>query len=717
VLASNVVALPVPASVAAQAWPDEWVADSAFNSVWSRADEPVAGGAVQRSWLWGPTPFAVANEAYAESSTGRRLVEYFDKARMEVNDPSVDRASPWFVTSGLLVYEMITGQVQTGNNRFDPRPPAALPVAGDASSPSAPTYASFARNTGGVANQQGKAADQRIGKDGTISPAGQGVPSDPGLFGFTYYDDVSRHNVPAVFRDWMLQRGAVQEGGRLVQAQLMDPLFVLGRPVTEAYWADVLVGGQPATVLVQLFERRALTYNPNNPAAWRVEMANVGRAYYDWRYAGSKPEPAVAAQVVREGLRVRGWNWPPGVAVAVQVDLPGGPQPLAGPMSATPDAAGRFSLLVPSNPALEGALLSGANVQVKAQGGQAQAALPIAGKALGGPVQLEGVITQVSAGAAGVPSVRMRARDGQEWSVELSAGSALHYSEGDTAPASALQPGIAVVVSGQAVGGSVRAIEVRLYSLSKTGARVGYSWQPPSNTFRVSGTGWPAEKEVKFSLAPLNSEGPPAFHTARTDSRGNLSTSFPVPDANSVPAGRTWIFAVCTEGNRLLALVAVPFELPPPGPDSSEPPQLFASTAAGEQRGARGSYCWRTRCVDYRGVPLPGDALAAGPGEVVALRSQFGPDPRAGLTPDNFSAQVFTYATPPGQVTEIDGIPFFTPRAEPVHSATGDTGRPFSVTLPQSLPAGKYVLIVQVTWPDPAGGHGDAVYGFVLEVR
>jgi hypothetical protein len=37
-------------------------------------------------------------------------------------------------------------------------------------------------------------------------------------------------------------------------------------------------------VLVQLFERRALTYNPANPAVTQVEMGNVGRHYFNWRY-------------------------------------------------------------------------------------------------------------------------------------------------------------------------------------------------------------------------------------------------------------------------------------------------------------------------------------------------------------------------------------------------------------------------------------------------
>jgi hypothetical protein len=37
-------------------------------------------------------------------------------------------------------------------------------------------------------------------------------------------------------------------------------------------------------VLVQLFERRAQTYNPRNKEGWRVEFANIGLHYYRWRY-------------------------------------------------------------------------------------------------------------------------------------------------------------------------------------------------------------------------------------------------------------------------------------------------------------------------------------------------------------------------------------------------------------------------------------------------
>jgi hypothetical protein len=37
-------------------------------------------------------------------------------------------------------------------------------------------------------------------------------------------------------------------------------------------------------ILFQVFERRVLTYNPANPPRWRMEMGNVGRHSYKWRY-------------------------------------------------------------------------------------------------------------------------------------------------------------------------------------------------------------------------------------------------------------------------------------------------------------------------------------------------------------------------------------------------------------------------------------------------
>ena len=34
--------------------------NDAFQQVWGRTDQPVASGAVNRTWMWGPEPFTVA---------------------------------------------------------------------------------------------------------------------------------------------------------------------------------------------------------------------------------------------------------------------------------------------------------------------------------------------------------------------------------------------------------------------------------------------------------------------------------------------------------------------------------------------------------------------------------------------------------------------------------------------------------------------------------
>ena len=46
-------------------------------------------------------------------------------------------------------------------------------------------------------------------------------------------------------------------------------------------------------MLIQLFERRVLTYVPSFEAQWQVQMGNIGAHYYDWRYnaAGKRTIP------------------------------------------------------------------------------------------------------------------------------------------------------------------------------------------------------------------------------------------------------------------------------------------------------------------------------------------------------------------------------------------------------------------------------------------
>ncbi|MEI6047208.1 MAG: hypothetical protein WCS37_22930, partial [Chloroflexota bacterium] len=256
-----------------------------FLQVWERTDYPVAIGAVQRSWYWGPATFALLDEEYTNSTAGLRQVSYYDKSRMEISNPAADRNSKWYVTNGLLVKELVTGQLQTGDNEFQAKLPAEIPVSGDGSgeNPLSPTYATFGSLTGATAPQYTPVTSwlNRKGK----------VDNDPTLAtrypetAPTYYDTQLKHNIPRVLWQFLNLQGPVTLDRKLVNAKIEDWLFSFGLPITEAYWTRSIVAGVEKEVLVQLFERRVLTYTPSNAVAFQVEMGNVGRHYYDWRYS------------------------------------------------------------------------------------------------------------------------------------------------------------------------------------------------------------------------------------------------------------------------------------------------------------------------------------------------------------------------------------------------------------------------------------------------
>ena len=260
------------------------IGNSAFSRVWERQDRAVAEQVSDRSWTWGPAPVSEAlRETYIEAPEGKRAVQYFDKSRMEINDPTADPNSQWYVTNGLLPIELMTGRMQLGNNQFEFRGPARVSALGDPDN--FPTYADllpFYQSPGAVnPGDLGKPATGMINQDGTITGF-DGYVEDGAT---TLVRGENNHGVAKAFVDFMQQQGLVYEGGRYVRGQLYDPLFVFGLPVTGAYWVKTKVGGKEVPVLFQAFERRVLTYNPANPPAFRVEMGNVGQHYYQWRYA------------------------------------------------------------------------------------------------------------------------------------------------------------------------------------------------------------------------------------------------------------------------------------------------------------------------------------------------------------------------------------------------------------------------------------------------
>ncbi len=276
-------------------------ADGSFQQVWEWTDGPVATGQVQRSWYWGPQPGMSLQEPYAGSKSRTRLVQYFDKARMEINDPAGDRNSEWFVTTGLLVAEMVSGKQQVGDKDFKPLRPAEIAVGGDGleTDPEAPTYTSF-RPVSSLKGPGDNRASKKTGQPATSTVDRAGHVSDNpalGLFpGATLaaYSEPLGHNIPQAMWDFLNQKGIAQRDKATVEGQtLANWVYVMGYPITEPYWTRLKIGGVYQDALFQLYERRTLAYIPAMPKGWQVQMGNVGQHYYRWLYGGPLPAPLV----------------------------------------------------------------------------------------------------------------------------------------------------------------------------------------------------------------------------------------------------------------------------------------------------------------------------------------------------------------------------------------------------------------------------------------
>jgi hypothetical protein len=263
--------------------------DASILKTWSRTDLPVARGVTDRSWMWGPGLNDQRREPYADSPGGARMTYYFDKSRMEINRPGgpPDVNDLFYVTNGLLPMELMSGQMKTGDNKQENKGPANIPVAGDPkNNPNTPTYAAFGKvSTLNGNNRSGDRTGQPVLE--TLSGSGQ-AGANPGYTGkgvkLVKFIPESGHNIASPFWDFMQRSGPVWEDNSLRDGKVVDWLFAMGYPISEPYWVKSKVGGVEKDVLVQAFERRILTYTPDNPDAFKVEMGNVGSHYHTWRY-------------------------------------------------------------------------------------------------------------------------------------------------------------------------------------------------------------------------------------------------------------------------------------------------------------------------------------------------------------------------------------------------------------------------------------------------
>lgn len=262
----------------------------AFDRTWLPTDSPVASGSADRTWVWGPEAIATGFEEYDQATHGERLIRYYDKARMEITDPSAMNQNPWFVTNGLLARELITGKMQIGDQTFITRSSAEISVAGDWDDSLAPTYADFYPRLGDSAASPGATLTTSIDSLARVEQddryAQYGVTA-------AWYVNETDHQIASVFWTYLNSLGLIDMNGELVVGPLFTPTFyATGLPITEAYWTEVHVNEVLTDVLVQCFERRCLTYTPSNPENWRVEMGNVGQHYFNWRYVGEQPDNA-----------------------------------------------------------------------------------------------------------------------------------------------------------------------------------------------------------------------------------------------------------------------------------------------------------------------------------------------------------------------------------------------------------------------------------------
>ena len=62
------------------------------------------------------------------------------------------------------------------------------------------------------------------------------------------------------------------------KGQSWDWIYIAGYPISEPYWAKVQVGGASHDVLIQVFERRTVTFDPSAPEGYKVQFGNVGTA-------------------------------------------------------------------------------------------------------------------------------------------------------------------------------------------------------------------------------------------------------------------------------------------------------------------------------------------------------------------------------------------------------------------------------------------------------
>jgi len=268
------------------AWPSGVYPTDTFAKQWQRLDSPIKAGRTNRNWTFSAIPGPTFLEPY---QNGLRLVQYWDKARMQIEDSS----KPSQLTYGSLARELISGKAQLGDNDYISLDASYIPVVGQIQSDNpAPTYAALAGITTLVDGQNKAERQTGLVVTSNLNQAGQsGSGSDGGVATYNIknsnYIDQTGHNIPSVFWDYLNRSGPVALENDYPTERLFNWTVQFGQPLSEAYWIKALINGSVQDVLIQVYEKQILTYIPSYKADIRVDSVNIGRHYYEWRYPGS----------------------------------------------------------------------------------------------------------------------------------------------------------------------------------------------------------------------------------------------------------------------------------------------------------------------------------------------------------------------------------------------------------------------------------------------
>jgi len=290
----------------------------------------------------------------------------------------------------------------------------------------------------------------------------------------------------------------------------MNWVYVMGYPLTEPFWIRIKAAGQERWVLMQAFQRRILTYSPFNPQGWQVEMANVGRAYYNWRYHPPAPTPSPTPQAAASitlnpsrgdataPVQVTGSGFPAFAAVTVSVEKPG-TNYVRNLATVAVNADGTFStsITIPT----EAAKLGDLTIRASANGGAVQATQVYVVKAIFTDVTevvINGNIHVYGVGMPAGQSIRIGVQLDDNPRAVTWVGSALVAGDrtfSTTVNIGNIAVGSTIRMVGEAQDGyrvTSRLLRViALPTLSVTPSR-----GPVNTTVTLHGTKWPAERAL-----------------------------------------------------------------------------------------------------------------------------------------------------------------------------------------------------------------------------